>query len=450
MGGIILLRQTASVSVRLLYICLSYLCVPIALGVHLWRGLADHSHWSALPERLGYGPAGDPGGFWIHAVSVGEVQAATALMTSLRRRYPLQALTLTTSTVTGRLHAERLWAGQAVSIRYLPYDTPQAVRRFMNRVQPRVAVLMETELWPHLYVECQRRHIPLLIASARLSARSVAAYRRVGSLIRHALSAVTWVGAQTALDAERFIALGANAPSVEVIGNLKFDVTIPLYVMEEAADWRAQWGVDRPVWVAGSTHAGEEDAVLDAHRRLLAMYPQALLVWAPRHPSRFAPVAALLKQHTMSFVAYSEGGVVRADTRVLLIDTLGVLLRCYAAADVAFVGGSLTAIGGHNVLEPAALAKPVLVGPALQNIVALTDVLRAAFALEVVPDAQALSERLLFWMSHPKEAAQMGARGFSALQLNRGALSRLETTIDGVWKNRQVITSPTRSDSATH
>jgi 3-deoxy-D-manno-octulosonic-acid transferase len=419
--------------VRLLYICLSYLAVPIALWVHLWRGLMDRAHWSRLTERLGFGAYASPGGFWVHAVSVGEVQAAATLIASLRRRYPSQPLTLSTSTVTGRQQAERLWAGQDVSIRYLPYDTPRAVRRCLNRVQPRVLVLMETEIWPTLYGECQRRHIPLLIASARLSIRSVQAYGRLGSLVRRALTAVTWVGAQTPADAQRFVEAGADPGCVDVMGNIKFDVAVPPELGAEAVALRAQWGVDRPVWVAGSTHEGEERAVLESHRRVMARCPQALLVWAPRHPPRFSAVAALLKQHAMPFITYSDGGQVPAETQVVLVDMLGVLLRCYGASDVAFVGGSLAAIGGHNVLEPAALAKPIVVGPSLHHVQTMTESLRSALALDVVADAEGLSERLLFLLAHSQEAKLMGARAYDVLQLNRGALSCLEKALDLVW-----------------
>ncbi len=411
---------------RFVYLLAVYFAAPVISAVFLWRGLTDRGYWRNFGERFGFGAPVAPHGVWIHAVSVGEVQACAPLVGVLRQRYPDLPLTVTAVTPTGAARARALFGG-AAQVRYVPFDLPGAVRRFFARVQPRLAVIVETELWPNLYRECGRRRVPLVLASARLSARSVGRYRRLGALFRDTLSQAAVVAAQGAGDAERFRALGADPASTHVTGNLKFDFELPPQTVERGARLRAQYAPARALWVAGSTHGGgEEQALLEAQRRVRALHPEALLVLAPRHPQRFAEVAALLHQAGVSFVRRSQGAAAAAHTcEVLLLDSLGELLDFYAAADVAFVGGSLVPIGGHNLLEPAALGVPILTGPYNSNSEEIARLLIASGAAEVVRDAATLGARVGALLANPEARVRIGAQGRASVDSNRGALGKL-------------------------
>jgi 3-deoxy-D-manno-octulosonic-acid transferase len=411
---------------RFVYLLAVYLAAPLISAVFLWRGLRDRGYWRNFGERFGFGTPAPPHGVWIHAVSVGEVQACAPLVGMLRQRYPDLPLTVTALTPTGAARARALF-GNAAQVRYLPFDLPGAVRRFFARVQPRLAVIVETELWPNLYRECGRRRVPLVLASARLSARSAGRYRRLGALFRDTLSQAVVVAAQGTVDAERFHALGADPASTHVTGNLKFDFELPPQTVERGARLREQYARGRPLWVAGSTHGGgEERALLEAQQRVRAVHPEALLVLAPRHPQRFAEVAALLHQAGVSFVRRSQGAAAAAQTcEVLLLDSLGELLDFYAAADVAFVGGSLVPVGGHNLLEPAALGVPILTGPHNSNSEEIARLLIARGAAEVVHDAAELGARVGALLANPEARVRIGAQGRVSVDSNRGALGRL-------------------------
>ena len=411
---------------RFVYLLAVYLAAPIISAVFLWRGLRDRSYWSHFAERFGFGAPVAPHGVWIHAVSVGEVQACAPLVGVLRQRYPDLPLTVTALTPTGTARARALF-GNAAQVRYVPFDLPGAVRRFFARVQPRLAVIVETELWPNLYRECGRRRVPLVLASARLSARSAGRYRRLGALFRDTLSQAAVVAAQGTGDAERFRALGADPASTHVTGNLKFDFELPPQTVERGARLREQYAPARALWVAGSTHGGgEEQALLEAQRRVRAVHRAALLVMAPRHPQRFAEVAALLHQAGVSFVRRSQGAAAAAQNcEVLLLDSLGELLDFYAAADVAFVGGSLVPVGGHNLLEPAALGVPILTGPHNSNSEEIARLLIARGTAEVVRDAAELGARVGALLANPEARVRIGAQGRVSVDSNRGALGKL-------------------------
>ena len=423
MGGMISDREPTGWRLRLLYICLGWALAPFLLAGSLWRGLRDRSYWEALPERLGFGPAAVAGGLWVHAVSVGEVQAAASLVRALRKRHPDLPLTLTTATPTGRARARALF-GADVTVRYLPYDLPGPVGRFLERVRPRLGIVLETELWPNLYRASDRRGLPLVLASARVSERSVGRYRRLGGIVRETLAGRVLVAAQSAADAARFVALGAAGERTCVVGNLKFDFELPAEVEARGRALRAGLGAGRPVWVAGSTHEGEEELVLEAHERLRASRPDALLVLAPRHPQRFEAVAALLRRRGAAFATRAGGGAVGAEASVLLLDTLGELVLFYAAADLAFVGGSLVPVGGHNLLEPAALGKPVVTGPYTANAAPVARLLIEAGAATVAADAAALAATVARLLADDAARRSAGAAGLAALAANRGALAR--------------------------
>jgi 3-deoxy-D-manno-octulosonic-acid transferase len=415
---------------RILYICLGYCLAPFALALLAWRAVREGTGAGGLLERLGYGAPLPPGALWVHGASVGEVQAAAALIGALRARDPAAPVIVTSVTPAGRARAASLYAGQA-SVRYLPLDLPGAVQRFVGRANPAILIVLETEIWPTLYHACRRHGTPIVLASARLSARSARRYAWVRALTRAALAGVT-VAAQSALDAERFAAIGVDPARLSVLGNLKFDVELPPQAAAAGERLRATLGSDRPVWVAGSTHEGEEAAVLAAHARLRARYPQALLVLAPRHPARFAHVAALLERAGSAWLTRSSGAAVLPGTEVLLLDTLGELVAFYAASDLAFVGGSLVPVGGHNLLEPAALGRPVLTGPWNGNAAGVAQLLIGAGALHVVHDAGELAARLGEYLADDAARARDGGAGRAAVVANRGALSRLLALVAGL------------------
>jgi len=412
---------------RRLYSLLIYCAVPFAFALVLWRGLRDRSYWQGLSERFGWGPRlSSAPAIWLHAVSLGEMSAAAPLVRALRSRYPESPLALTSATPTGRARARSLF-GDTVDVRFLPYDTPGAVARFLDRVRPRLAVIMETELWPNLFKECERRGVPLVLASARLSAKSVSRYRRLGRLFRDIFSASSLIAAQTALDAERFIAIGAQSARTHVMGNIKFDVELSAGVVDQGRELRAAFGGVRPTWIAGSTHAGEEEQVLAAHDELRG---GTLLILVPRHPDRFRAVAELLSSRGVRFTRRSSGVLPDAATQVVLADSVGELAVLYAAADAAFVGGSLVPIGGHNLLEPAALGLPVLTGPYQSNAQDIARLLVQQGAALQVADAQELAAALARLLADPEERRRIGAIGRHIVESNRGSVARLLDLIE--------------------
>ncbi len=413
---------------RTLYLLLLRLLAP-AIGLHqLWRSFRDPLYRGRALERWGFGAAVVPsagGTVWLHAVSVGEVQAAVPLVRAILQQAPARRVVITTTTSTGAARVAALF-GDAVMHRFLPLDYPGAVARFLDRVRPAQAVVLETEIWPNLYAECGRRGIPLLLANARLSVRTMATYRRLRGLFAPVLSSggVT-VLAQSAADAARYLELGALPVQCRAVGNLKFELEVPEAARELGRSWREQWncGERRFVWVAGSTHEGEEQQLLAAHAALRAHVPQALLVLVPRHPPRFATAAAHVRGAGLSFVARSTASEVLPATAVLLGDTLGELQALYAAVDVAFVGGSLVPVGGHNLLEPAALGLPLLSGRQVFNAPEVAAALAAAGALEWVDDAPGLATSLAALANAPEGRQDRGQAAAGVVSANRGALA---------------------------
>lgn len=410
---------------RIVYVLLTYLLIPIVIAMEAWKALWHPQYRGRLRQRLGF-VARQPHAntVWVHAVSVGEVQAAAALVRELQARYAGLDIVVTTVTPTGAQRARALF-GDRVRHCYLPYDLPGAVQRFLDRIQPRVAIILETEIWPTLYHSLGQRHIPLVLASARLSVKSVDRYRRMASLFKETLSHGILIGAQTPADAERFRAIGAPADRVQVTGNIKYDLQIPPASIEAGRSFREQCGASRPVWIAGSTHEGEEEAALEAHAQLRATHASALLILVPRHPQRFESVRALLRKRGVPYVQRSAGAVPEAGHEVFLVDTLGELQVFYAAADVAFVGGSLVPIGGHNLLEPAVLGLPMLSGPHTQNAQDIAEVLNQCGALSIVPSGAELARQLVEYCDHPARARENGARGQLVVAQSRGAVDRL-------------------------
>ena len=417
---------------RLLYTLLWYLLMPF-LFLHLWwlgaRAPAYRGRWQ---ERLalGYRQRLD-GCVWVHAVSVGETLAAAPMIEALLQRYPDTPLLVTTTTPTGSERVSALF-GQRVHHVYWPWDTPGVISRFWRNFNPRLVILLETELWPNLIAAAGKRKVPVLLANGRLSARSHRRYARLRGLMQPMLESLQALAVQTAVEAERFIDLGAAAERVTVTGNVKFDTSLDDGLRGRAAQLREQFG-ERPGGIAASTHPGEDEVVLAAHVRLHRQWPDALLVLVPRHQERFEQVAALVGRQGLGLARRSLGQLAGADTAVYLADTMGELLMLFGVADIAFVGGSLVPVGGHNLLEPALWSKPIITGPVLHNFSLIADLLDAADAHRLVADEVELAEQLQRLFSDAEIRRQMGERAEAVVQAHRGALAKLLTLLEGYW-----------------
>ncbi len=413
---------------RRLYSLIFHLALPIIIARLFWRARRSPAYARRIGERFALQlPEVAAAGIWVHAVSVGESIAAAPMIRALRQRYPDLPITVTCMTPTGSERIRALF-GEQVNHCYLPYDLPWAAARFLRRLRPRLAVIMETELWPNHIHQCARRGIPVALANARLSERSARGYARFARLTAPMLAELALIAVQSEVEAQRFRQLGARAKCVEVTGSIKFDLSIEPALVERAVALRAEWrATARPLWIAASTHAGEDELLLAAHRQLLERRADALLILVPRHPERFDAVVELCRQGGFASVRRSTGERPAAQTSVLVGDSMGELLFLYALADLAFVGGSLVPNGGHNLLEPAALGKPVLSGPHLFNFLEIATQLREAGALVEVSDAEALVERLDGLFSDPARAQAMARAGLRVMQANQGALGRLIT-----------------------
>ena len=406
------------------YSLVFYLATPLILLRLLWRARKQPAYLLHLGERFGfYGAKPKQPLIWVHAVSVGETRAAQPLIEALQARWPDHGILLTCMTPTGRAAGQEVY-GDNVTQAYLPYDMPVTVDRFFRHFFPQFGVLMETEVWPNLLAAAQRHAVPVMLANARLSARSARGYGRIKSLVRPAFAAFKAVAAQTPQDAQRLSALGVS--TAEVCGNLKFDVTPAEDKLALGRHWRALLG-NRQVWLAASTREGEEQLILAAWR-VLAM-PEAILVLVPRHPQRFAEVAALLTAEDISFVRRSLG-LLNAATQVWLGDSMGEMAAYYAMADLAFIGGSLLPLGGQNLIEAAACGCPVLVGPHTFNFTQATEDAIAAGTAQRVLDADALGRQLRFLFSSPDQLAGMRKSAVNFAAAHRGATAKTVALIE--------------------
>ncbi|WP_058913708.1 lipid IV(A) 3-deoxy-D-manno-octulosonic acid transferase [Entomohabitans teleogrylli] len=408
-----------------LYTALLYLIQPLVWVRLLLRSRKAPAYRKRWAERYGYCKNKvQPNGILLHSVSVGETLAAIPLVRALRHRYPTLPITVTTMTPTG---SERVLSafGKDVHHVYLPYDLPCAMNRFLNTVRPRLVIVMETELWPNMINALHRRHIPLIVANARLSERSARGYKKLGGLMRRLLNNITLIAAQNSEDGERFIALGLRRSQLSVTGSLKFDISVTPELAARAITLRRQWAPHRKVWIATSTHDGEEAIILDAHRKLLASFPDLLLILVPRHPERFSDAQQLVRKEGFSYTLRSSGEIPSASTQVVVGDTMGELMLLYGIADLAFVGGSLVERGGHNPLEPAAHAIPVLMGPYTFNFKDICARLQAADGLITVTDADSLVKEVSTLLTDEDYRLWYGRHAVEVLHQNQGALQRL-------------------------
>lgn len=411
---------------RLLYTFFFYLLTPVILVYLGYRAARSADYRGRIGERFGFSkfvttrPV-----ILIHSVSVGETIAAIPLIKSLLSKYGDHQIVVTTSTPTGSATVKKAF-GDDVLHCYLPLDLPGPMKRFLNRLQPVICIIMETELWPNMLEQLQQRKIPTLLANARMSQKSAQGYQaKAAPLMKEMLSKLDRVAAQFSRDGERFIDLGLNRAQLEISGSIKFDLTISPQLIEQQEQLRRQWAPDRPVWIAGSTHPIEDQQILATHQALLQQIPKLLLIIVPRHPERFEGVAQLCHTLQLNFIRRSDNRVPSAENQVVVGDTMGELLLMCGIADVAFIGGSLIERGGHNPLEPAALGKPVLMGPHVFNFSDVCDKLIAAHGMKIVTDQQQLSQQLLELFADPEQLMTMGHHAQQLVKSNQGTLARL-------------------------
>ena len=416
---------------RSLYSLLYYLALPLVLLRFWWRGRRAPAYRQRLGERLGFAPPVQSGGqrpIWIHAVSVGETVAIAPLVERLLQRRPQRPILITTMTPTGAERVRSLF-GDRVEHRYCPWDLPDAWWRFFRRQNPALCVIVETELWPNMLAACAVRQVPVVLANARLSARSARGYKRVAGLTRPMLSRLSLVAAQTESDGERFVALGLPRERLQVTGSIKFDIRPDPVQLEAGRQLRVQLGAHRPVLIGASTHAGEDELLLRCWQQLRHSWPELVLMLVPRHPERFADVQRLAQGYSEALCCRSSGVPPTADTAIYLGDTMGELMLMYAAADLAFVGGSFSGSGGHNPLEPAALGKPVVMGPDTFNFAEITAQLATAGGLYQVADEAALVRVCGDLIGSAERRVRAGEAGQRYLLASQGALDRLEQLV---------------------
>jgi 3-deoxy-D-manno-octulosonic-acid transferase len=417
---------------RHFYTLLFYLLTPLIPLRLLWRSRNAPDYRRRWQERFGFIPQLPHSGcIWIHAVSLGETRAALPLIRALRERYRHVPILVTTMTPTGSQQV-RESLGSSVQHVYLPYDLPGPVHRFLARTRPRLAIIMETELWPNLFHACRHANIPLLLANARLSEHSAHRYGWIAGLIRPTLRCVNLVAAQSQADAAHFQALGVTEEQLRVTGNIKYDLTLPSGLEQQGQELRKTMFGRRPVWIAASTHKGEDEQILDAFEQLYRNMPELLLVLVPRHPERFEEVAELCRQRDLNLVMRSAQQPCQAQTQVFLGDSMGELLLLYAASDVVFVGGSLIRRGGHNILEPALLGLPVMFGPHMFNFSEACEQLLRNNAAWQVSNTQELVATVTQLLANGTLRKSAGRRGKAAVEANRGALAKLFSLVESL------------------
>jgi len=355
---------------------------------------------------------------------VGEAEALFPLAKKIQREYPNVTLLITTTTPTGSARVKAIMRDSVEHV-YLPYDIPDAVNRFMRCFKPRMAVIMETEIWPNLFACCAKNQIPLYIINARLSNKSARGYQKIPALISPALACVKLIAAQTQDDASRFVAIGAKTENVKALGNIKFDVEVPNELIRQGVQLKADLFSGRFVWLIASTHKDEEAIFVRIYKEIKLQIPELLLVIVPRHPERFGEVKKLCEQNQLAVVMRTSGGICRQFDDVYLVDTMGELKMVYAAADIAFIGGSMVPVGGHNLLEAAAVGTPVLFGPYMANFKEIAEgVLRQDAAIQCQEESEIIKAVNAMYLDLAYRQS-MAERGKEFVRQNQGAITRI-------------------------
>ena len=420
---------------RGIYSAASYLLTPVATARLGIKSRSNSGYRHHLRERFGYveSPRRKARHVHFHAVSVGETLAATPIIKLLSKEHSDLSISLSVTTPTGREQAQK-HLSELADISYLPFDTPGPVRRFLSRIQPNLLVMVETELWPNLVNQCHKNNIPTLLLNGRMSEKSARSYQKLSPITKAMMSQIDVVIAQFAEDAKRFEKLGASSESILTLGNLKFDAQLSEQMKMQAKSLRESWQLaHRPVWIAASTHPGEEEALLEVHVQLREKIPNLLLILAPRHPERRSEIEAMLFQRGVTHIARSnldQQSSVAPDHSVLLLDTLGELNLIYGLADVAFIGGSLVQHGGHNPIEPALWALPIVTGLHCHNFLEITEQLAAAGSLRQCTGGSDLREWVEELLSQEELREQVGNASQKVIVSNQGSLERQKAQIE--------------------
>lgn len=410
---------------RTFYSCLFYLLIPFIFIRLIWRSIKAPAYRYRWRERFAlYDRKFAQHAIWFHAVSVGEAEALFPLARQILQQHPQAKLLITTTTPTGSARVKAVMQDSVDHV-YLPYDLPCAVKRFMQCFKPKIAVMMETEIWPNFFAYCGKNAIPLYIINARLSKNSAKGYRKIPALIRPALSRVKLIATQTVDDAERFIAIGAQAETVKVLGNIKFDLEVSTALIKQGAQLKTDVFEHRFVWLIASTHKDEEALFLDIYKKIKPKIPDLILVIAPRHPERFGEVKKLCEAHRLAVAVRTANAVCTAHTDVYLADTMGELKLLYAAADVAFVGGSMVPVGGHNILEALAVGTPVMFGPYMVNFKDISEGVLQRNAAIQCQDNDEISTAILALHADAAYRQALAEKGKAFVQQNQGAITRI-------------------------
>ncbi|TCS38148.1 lipid IV(A) 3-deoxy-D-manno-octulosonic acid transferase [Reinekea marinisedimentorum] len=406
------------------YSFLCWLLTPVVF-FRLWlKGRTLPAYRKRWSERLGRWPEFPQNCFWVHAVSVGETIAAQGLINQWQEKHPDIPVLVTSTTPTGSETVVKLF-GSNVYHAYLPWDTARLQRRLVKRLKPRILVIMETELWPNLIRACREQQVPVMLANARLSEKSKLGYQRFPALTTPMLNSLTAVAAQHTPDADRFAELGIDDKKLQVTGSIKFDIQLDPKAALETRQLKQMIG-NRPIWIAASTHEGEEARIASIQAKLRLKIPNVLLILVPRHPERADRVGGLLYKHHLEFARRSHNEVPAANQSVFLIDTLGEMMTFFGVADAAFIGNTLLEDGGgHNPIEPAALTKPVLVGPSYINFQSIVEAMRSEQAIIITQTDAELQNRLTGLLQSKDLRDTYGQRAYLFFQKQQGALKRL-------------------------
>ncbi len=423
---------------QFIYSALFYFLAPLILLRLLWRSIKAPAYRYRWRERFALYPQALPQHvIWFHAVSVGESEALFPLLKKIQQHHPEAKLLVTTTTPTGSARVQAVMKDTVTHV-YLPYDMPDVVQRFIGHFKPTLAVIMETEIWPNLYTCCGQHHIPLYLINARLSERSARGYQKISQFVRSTLDNVSIIATQTQDDAQRFVSLGAKTDAIKVMGNIKFDISVPEITLADGHQLKNTLFVNRFVWVIASTHKEEEAIFITLYQHIKLQIPELLLLLVPRHPERFIEVKRLCEQKQLKTVSRTSGEPVTQATDVYLVDTMGELKMIYAASDIAFVGGSMVPTGGHNILEAVAVGVPVLFGPYMSNFKEIArGILNQQAAIQCV-DNDAIVQSVLSLYHQPNERLELVAKGQVFLKQNQGAIARIYAMLEPVIRGESI------------
>ena len=419
---------------RLLYTLLFYLLLPFVLLRLYWRGFKAPEYRKRWTERLAiYNQQQPKNVIWIHAVSVGEVEAVFPLIKRLQQNYPEDQFLVTTTTPTGSARVQAVLKNTVRHV-YLPYDLPCVVKRFLAVFKPRIAIVMEKEIWPNLYDQCAKNSIPLMIINARLSENSAKGYKKIPALVKPALANISFIATQTEEDKRRFIEIGAHKNRVETLGNIKFDLLQDDGLIKQAINIKKDLFPARFVWIIASTHEGEEEIFFQIYPKLKKKIPELLLMLVPRHPERFKAVELLAKKFKLNTSLRTGNKVCSADTDVYIADTMGELKLLYGTADVCFVGGSMVPVGGHNILEPAIMNIPIMFGPHMVNFKEIANTVIQLEAAIQCADSEQIIKKLIHLYDKPTYRDGLIVKASAFVENNQGATNKTVKLISKILK----------------